>query len=347
MNGKRERLAEILDRIGVAKALLWARRGMPSPWLPVLTYHRIADHEGERRFDRGVIDATPEQFDRQLSVLTQYFTLIGARELADHVVGRASLPHNALCITFDDGYRDCHDTALPILLRHGARAIFFVATAYTDERRVYWWDQIGYALRNSTRERIDLSYPAAMSLPLAALGPDATLARLARVVKRHRELDLARFLGELFEACGVDWNRDLERRLSDELVMTWDHVRALAAAGMDVQSHTRTHRVLATLAERDLDLELGGSREELEHNLGQPVFAIAYPVGRRILGSNELVDAVRRAGYEIGFSNASGINSRMRHIDPYDVRRAAMDIGLTDALFRCVLAIPYLSRVVA
>jgi hypothetical protein len=77
------------------------------------------------------------------------------------------------------------------------------------------------------------------------------------------------------------------------------------------------------------------------------VFALAYPVGRRIIGSRELVAAVRRAGYEIGFSNASGANSRLRRIDPYDVRRDAMDIDLTDALFRCVLAIPYLSRVVA
>ena len=80
-SGKRERLAEIIDQAGIARALLWARKRTASPWLPVLTYHRISDPAAEPLFDRGVIDATPEQFDRQVEMLTRYFTTIGVDDL--------------------------------------------------------------------------------------------------------------------------------------------------------------------------------------------------------------------------------------------------------------------------
>ena len=63
--------------------------------------------------------------------------------------------------------------------------------------------------------------------------------------------------------------------------MTWDDVRALAGAGMDIESHTRTHRVLDTLDRDQLRDELVGSRRDLEAQLGRPIRAIAYPVGRR------------------------------------------------------------------
>ena len=42
------------------------------------------------------------------------------------------LPARSACITFDDGYVDNHDVALPILLRHGLPATFFIATGFLD-----------------------------------------------------------------------------------------------------------------------------------------------------------------------------------------------------------------------
>jgi peptidoglycan/xylan/chitin deacetylase (PgdA/CDA1 family) len=36
------------------------------------------------------------------------------------------------CITFDDGYADKHDVAMPILQRHGLCATFFIATGFLN-----------------------------------------------------------------------------------------------------------------------------------------------------------------------------------------------------------------------
>ena len=42
------------------------------------------------------------------------------------------MPRNPAVITFDDGYRDNHDEALPVLQRHRAPATFFVSTRYVS-----------------------------------------------------------------------------------------------------------------------------------------------------------------------------------------------------------------------
>lgn len=341
MVGKRERLASLLDRAGVLRALLWARGRARTLWLPILTYHRVSEPSAETKFDPDVIDATPDQFDRQLELLARYFSFVGSDEVADHVAGRSTLPRNALMITFDDGYRDCLDTALPILTRHGAKAVFFIATSYVGDRRVYWWDRIRYALANSDAERIELAYPEPLSLDLDG----EARGELTRLVKTHRGLDVDRFLDDLYAACDVSWDRALEQQLADELVMTWDDVRSLRDAGMDIQSHTRTHRVLGTLLPDDLDAELGGSREELRAELKDPIRALAYPVGYSISDRPELVGAVERAGYEVGFTNATGTNALYRGIDPFDLSRDAMDVGFSDSYFLGMLAIPALSRV--
>lgn len=342
MPGKRERLAHLLDRTGALRACRWALGVAPTSWLTVLTYHRISEPSREGRFDPGVIDATPAQFDRHVAFLTENFHVIGIDELREHLRG-APLPKNAVLVTFDDGYRDCLQNALPILQRHGARAVFFIATSYTSERRLYWWDRIAYAVRTSARDRLELAYPERRELPLGSSRSEA-LGELLALVKRHVGLDLDRFLAEVTRAAGIEWDGERERELADELIMTWDEVAELAGAGMDVQSHTRTHRVLDTLAPEELDAELRGSRRDLEEHLGVGVTALAYPVGYRIAGERRLVAAVREAGYEVGFTNGTGANRAGQRLDPLDLRRHAMDAEMPDEMFRGIVSLPPLAR---
>jgi peptidoglycan/xylan/chitin deacetylase (PgdA/CDA1 family) len=136
--------------------------------------------------------------------------------------------------------------------------------------------------------------------------------------------------------------------------MSWDQVRALARAGMDVESHGRRHRVLQTLDSTGLADELAGSRTDLEAQLGRPVRAIAYPVGRRIANHQKIRTAVAAAGYRLGLTNSSGANrvwpSAFRGLwplDPFDIHRLATDREMSDAMFLTQVAVPqfaYISR---
>ncbi len=331
----------MLHKAGALDVVLRARATVRTPLLTVLTYHHVADPAKGYAFDPEVADATPAQFKRQVETIARHFNVIGIEELIAGLDG-APLPPNPALITFDDGYRSCRDTALPILREVGVRAVFFIATTYVADRRLYWWERIAYTVAQRKRDHVTLTYPTPMTLDLST--PDA-IHGLIQTVKNTSGLEIARFLDDLVRASGMDWNAALERKITDELIMTWDDVRALADAGMDVESHSRTHRVMQTLTRADLDDELAGSRADLEAQLGRPVRAIAFPVGRTIAGVPTVRRAALRAGYRVGFSNASGASFIWAGTDRFDIKRWAVDRQMTDAMFLGQVAVPQLGYV--
>lgn len=339
----------MLYRTGALKAIMAARKIAPLPsTLSILTYHHIADDEPGYPYDPGVADATPAQFRRQMEILARYGTPIGIDELVRALEG-APLPKNPVMVTFDDGYRSCHDVALPILRAVGMRATFFVPTTYINDRRLYWWERIAYVLSQGRTAAVTLTYPKPVEIVRADPGAHH---QLTDIIKSTPGLDIDRFLDELNAAFGVEWNREIEASHADGVVMTWDHLRALTRAGMDVESHTRGHRVLQTLDDNALRDELLGSKQDLEAQLGRPVRAIAYPVGRKIARKERIRSAVAAAGYRVGLSNASGATriwpspmSGVWPTDPFDVCRLSTDKALSDAMYFAQVAVPRLAYI--
>lgn len=86
-----------------------------------------------------------------------------------------------------------------------------------------------------------------------------------------------------------------------------DAVRTAARDGLDIGSHTVSHRWLPWLAGDELARELIESRHSIERLLERPVDAVAYPVGgwdRRVR------DAAATAGYRVGVTVDRGTVAR-------------------------------------
>jgi len=336
---KRLRLAGLLHETGALSAILRLRQRARAPWLSILTYHRFPNREQEP-FDDGVIDTSADEFEAHLVSVKRHFNIVGVDELCEFAAG-GTLPPNPVAITFDDGYLDNYEQALPILQKHGCRAIFFVATAFVSERRLYWWDRVAYLMKRSTRELVTLTYPSPFQV---ALEPrQVAIFKLLRFIKACPALDMERLLTELSAATGVAWSRELEREFADRLLMTWDHVRALRRAGMDVESHTRTHRILQTLSASELSFELEGSRQDLERELGEPPRALAYPIGKPLAASSPIRAALVRAGYRIGLTNGTGPTPTWTTPDPFNIRRQTVARDLSTAFLMSILAVPPLA----
>lgn len=338
-----------MHRAGALQALMQLRRYAPVPSpVSILTYHHVAENDPAYPYDGGVADADPQQFRRQMEMLARYGTPIGVDELIRALEG-ASLPKNPIMVTFDDGYRSCHDVALPILRAVGMRATFFVPSGYITDRKLFWWERVALILAQAHKQRAKITFPVELELERA--NPKAHKI-LTDLVKNTKNLDIKRFLDELADAFDVPWDDAIEATHADNLIMSWDHVRALSRAGMDVESHTRWHRVLQTLDDGMLRDELAGSKADLEAQLGRPVRAIAYPVGRRIAQIRRIRDAVTAAGYQLGLTNASGSTriwptplSGMIQTDRFDVSRLSTDREMSDALFLQQIAVPQLAYI--
>ena len=69
------------------------------------------------------------------------------------------MPQRAALITFDDGYRDNHDAAWPVLRAQGLPAVLFVATGCIGSAEPFWWDLAAYAFERTRLAEADLPLP--------------------------------------------------------------------------------------------------------------------------------------------------------------------------------------------
>jgi peptidoglycan/xylan/chitin deacetylase (PgdA/CDA1 family) len=334
-----------LDLFGrvLARPALKMRARHPPRWLTVLLYHRVLpDRRQEFTLDRAVVDSDPACFDRHMEFVASSCTPIDLAQLLAFLHGEAKLPDNPVMVTFDDGYLDNREYALPVLRRYGIRALFFISSSYVSERRTFWWDRLAYLFHETRVKVARVGFPTDLVL---RVGEDRARAErtVLRIIKTHRGLDVDRFLTELGVGLEVDWSPGLDRRLADENIMTWDDIRALRDGGMDIGSHTRTHRVLDTVEPSALDGELVASRTDIEREIGGRVTALAYPVGRPVRRLPLLERAVRDAGYRVGFSVETRANSLASPVDPFNVMRLPVCGTTSPDRLAALLAAPELA----
>jgi peptidoglycan/xylan/chitin deacetylase (PgdA/CDA1 family) len=93
-------------------------------------------------------------------------------------------------------------------------------------------------------------------------------------------------------------------RMTEPGFLTASQIRELDHAGMDVEDHTAHHVDLRLLTGSELAAETAGSRQVLEHVLGHPVYAFAYPFGYY---NDTVIAAVRAAGYTFAYTTDGGI----------------------------------------
>src|SRR4051812_1100444 len=104
--------------------------------ISILIYHRI-NQEPDPLVSGGVC---AHEFSWHMGVLSRWFKVLPLMEAVARL-RNGTLPVRTACVTFDDGYADNVSIALPILLRHGVPATFFLATAFINGGRM-WNDTV-------------------------------------------------------------------------------------------------------------------------------------------------------------------------------------------------------------
>jgi peptidoglycan/xylan/chitin deacetylase (PgdA/CDA1 family) len=98
--------------------------------LRVLMYHKVND------LRPNPTTVPTEVFAEQMELLAELgYVPVSLERVRDHYLAGMPLPSGAVLITFDDGYRDNLENALPILQRHAYPAVVFVPIGYLDDDR--------------------------------------------------------------------------------------------------------------------------------------------------------------------------------------------------------------------
>jgi peptidoglycan/xylan/chitin deacetylase (PgdA/CDA1 family) len=103
--------------------------------------------------------------------------------------------------------------------------------------------------------------------------------------------------------------------------ITWGQAAEMHRHGMQIGSHSSTHRRLTILTPTEAEQELRGSRQRLEDHLGAPVTTFSYPFGECSLRLHQLCFA---AGYELVYTSSHGVAHSGRQVFPRNAIHSKM-----------------------
>ena len=90
------------------------------PAVRILTYHGVKTPPG------SPFDVAVEDFEDQVVYLKKNFNVITLNDYLEWANGRRELPEKSVVLTFDDGFKNLVENAVPILTRHEVPATFFI-----------------------------------------------------------------------------------------------------------------------------------------------------------------------------------------------------------------------------
>jgi len=248
-------------------------RGVPL----VIGYHRVVeDFASSARTSIPSMLISRRMLERHLDWIGRRFRFISLDELGARLEGRDGRSDPVAAITFDDGYRDFYDHALPVLKQKGVPAALFVVTDLVGTRRVQVHDKLYLLLA----QRFKATRALLETLPQA---------EIERVIQRlESEVSISEDTFQPFYA------------------LTWELLDEIRRAGITIGSHTRFHVLMTNESRERVKEELAGSRAEIEARLGTGVQHFAYPSG---LFNTAAVEAVAAAGYRFAYTTCTHRNA--------------------------------------
>jgi len=261
----------------LASALRNARDRALGGACAVLLYHRVIDIPT----DPQLLAVKPLHFDAHLALLKKRYRVLTVEEFNHHLLGRKRFPRCSVLITFDDGYADNHYAARPLLEKHGAQALFYIASGYIGSGREYWWDELERLLL--LNEHLPERMAFAMDRVRIAWSAEAGDLRRQAQLAYADQLNVMRGLPAGKREKALDELRTIlgpQAQRRSHLPMTVDELKQFTASpSVEIGAHTQWHPSLAQVDEAEQHMEVSGSKKDLEQLLGREVKYFSYPFG--------------------------------------------------------------------
>ena len=263
------------------------------PFLVVLNYHSFSKFNNFK-IQRGSILETgyASNFEKQMKWLKKHFKFLYPEEFFE---GNPDKGLNVL-VTFDDGYKDNHDLALPILTTNKAKVIFFITTAVKNTSNFLIHDQIRYLIQN---DELNPSYGA---IP-------------TKINRGEQNYNLA-LINEVKNKFGQIKNQS-------RLMMNNEEIENILKAGFKIGNHTHNHIGLTFLDKQNQETEIKFCQKKLQMLKNtNDIDCIAYPNG---LYNCDTLTTLDKLKIRYGFTIKPGVNSKNN--DEREIRRLGINVS--------------------
>lgn len=267
--------------------------------LTVVMFHRILNPEDPRwnSCDPDYTLAT-RWFVESLKFFGKHYSVVSLSDVLASRRHGTPLPPRSLLITFDDGWADNADYALPELRKAGLPAVLFVVADAVGTRQPFFQERLIAAWRRQALKVEEL----AIALRSHAAGDwqphDESIGAMREAISRlealpedQRNRVLAPFMAALDDGL---------RHMA-----TIEELQRLEAGGVVLGLHGKTHTPMRLAT--DLDAELSGARTALAQRLGSAASAVSmsFPHGSY---DDAIACRAHEAGYELVFTSVRALN---------------------------------------
>ena len=265
----------------------------------IFAYHGVSrDVDPALNFDGFFVH--PDVFERHLRTLKGHYHVMSLSEIVQSLTEGRPLPKGASAITFDDGYMNNLSEAAPLLAQYRLPATFFVTTGFIDGTHEPWWFTLraevfrvqgsGFRLPDGVRKELKtredrVQAVIAWETHLKNLSAEMRNQELTEIISEPRTLNP--------ESCAL---------------MTWAHLRELAAQGHEIGAHTVSHISLGHETPDVVEREIIDSIARVRDDLGSVCPVYSYPYGEAAHFSSSLGDVLRRQDCIGGVTTLEGMN---------------------------------------
>lgn len=221
------------------------------------------------------------------------------RRLAGHDFAR-----RFACFTFDDGYRDNRDHALPLMQRHDAPFTVYVASDFAQGTGRLWWVALERLI--VTTDTLDVEI-GGTPIHFEMRDADGKQAAYSRIHDWLRSLpsDL-QVQHEVSSLCGK-YNVN-DAAIARELCMSWDELKSFAANPLvTIGAHTVSHCNLARETEPEALREMRCSKKRIEAHLQKPALHFAYPYGDKSAAASREFVLAKETGFRTAVTTRPGM----------------------------------------
>lgn len=296
-------MAYSMVRDALAHALTPVARYLTRQRARVLFYHRFG--EGSRFMSAQVLET-------QLRYLKRHFNPISLGQFMEANVLGNPLPANAVVVTIDDGYADFLQIAYPLLQRYSIPATLYVVSQFAAGELWLWFDRIRYVCEHCELPEvaIDTAHEELRVMLASPTEREAAWDRLATYALALPVLVREQLIEQLSQVAQVAIPSRAPARFT---ALTFAQLRSLDPALIEIGAHTRTHATLSGCTGVELENEVAGCRNELEHALDRPVAHFCYPNGQAGDFGTAAIRCVQAARYRSACISFGGLTALDSH----------------------------------
>ena len=242
----------------------------------IFMLHHVRPERARDFAPNRILEITPEFLERVIRhVIAEGFEPVSLDEVPARLEQGGKGRRPFACFTFDDGYRDNRDFALPIFKRYGVPLTIYVPSAFADGTGDLWWLTLEAAIGKADEVRVVMHDKARLFNTATAPEKDRAFHAIYWWLRAMPEREARAHVARIADAAGTASGGQCS-----DLVMNWHELRELARDPLvTIGAHTRSHFALAKLSENDARDEIQESVAGIETELGRPCRHFSFPYG--------------------------------------------------------------------